>query len=222
MKKTLALLSGGMDSSTLVAFTQAEAAVFIDYGQRHIKEYESAQMIAEHYSIPLYELSLREFGRSVASALTSEDIAVPHGHYAADNMAITVVPNRNAVLISCAAGIATSKGLERVVTAVHSGDHAIYPDCRPDFIAAIDMATYAGCGVHVDAPFISGDKTQIAKLAGSLGVPLEMTWSCYEGGAQHCGRCGTCVERMEAIDAAGLVDMTGYADTEFWRQQVAR
>lgn len=214
---TLALLSGGMDSSTLLAFSHAEAACFIDYGQRHIKELESAQAIAEHYQVPLYELSLREFGRSVESALTSAGIEVPEGHYAAENMAITVVPNRNAVLLSCAAGIAASKGLGRVLTAVHAGDHAIYPDCREDFINAIDKATHLACGVRIEAPFVRLDKSDIARLAGQMGVPLEATWSCYKGGAQHCGRCGTCVERIEAIDAAGLVDLTGYADAEFWK-----
>ncbi|AYD81998.1 QueC-like queuosine biosynthesis [Mycobacterium phage Saguaro] len=219
---TLVLLSGGMDSSTLLAFTNADAAVFIDYGQRHIREYESAVAIAEHYGVPLYELSLREFGRSVASALTSRDIDVPEGHYTAENMATTVVPNRNAVLLSCAAGIAASVGLTRVVTAVHSGDHAIYPDCREDFINALDRATELSCGVRVEAPFVRLDKTDIARMAGRLGVPLEMTWSCYQGGEVHCGRCGTCVERMEAIDAAGMVDLTGYADSTFWREQVGQ
>lgn len=213
---TLALLSGGMDSSTLLAFTAAEAALFIDYGQRHIKEYESAQLIAEHYGVPLYELNLREYGRSVASALTSSDIEVPEGHYAADNMAITVVPNRNAVMLSAAAGIAASKGLGKVATAVHSGDHAVYADCREDFINALDKATELACGIRVEAPFVRIDKTDIARMAGRMGVPLEATWSCYKGGARHCGRCGTCVERQEAIHGAGLVDLTGYDDPTFW------
>lgn len=218
---TLALLSGGMDSSTLTAFTNAEAAVFINYGQRHIREHQSAKAIASHYDIPLFELDLRAFGDSVRSALTSKGIDVPHGHYAADNMAITVVPNRNAVLLSAAAGIAASRGLGHVVTAVHAGDHAIYPDCRPEFIDAIDDATYLACGVHIHAPFLYESKAKIAALAGRLGVPLGMTWSCYEGGAIHCGRCGTCVERAEAFAEAGLADPTEYADPAFWRQQVA-
>ncbi len=224
MTPTLALLSGGLDSSTLVAHTKADAAVFVDYGQRHVRERRSAEDIAAHYGIPLYPLDLTSYGRNVRSALTTggdERIPdVPHGHYAADNMAITVVPNRNAVMLSAAAGVAVTLGLERVVTAVHAGDHAIYPDCRPEFIAAIDMATYAGCGVHVAAPFVTGDKTDIARLAGKLGVPIELTWSCYEGGAVHCGRCGTCVERAEAIHDAGLDDPTVYADPQFWRTQV--
>lgn len=218
---TLALLSGGLDSSTLVAHTNAEAAVFVDYGQRHIRERRSAEAIANHYGIPLYPLDLTSYGKNVRSALTSGDIAVPHGHYAADNMAVTVVPNRNAVMLSAAAGVAASLGFTRVVTAVHAGDHAVYPDCRPVFIDAIDLASYRGCGVHVVAPFVLWSKAEIARRALHLGVPVEQTWSCYEGGEVHCGRCGTCVERAEAIAEAGFPhDPTTYADPTFWQTQV--
>ncbi|AYP69989.1 QueC-like queuosine biosynthesis [Mycobacterium phage CRB2] len=219
---TLALLSGGLDSTTLTRFVNADAALFIDYGQRHIREYDSALAIAIFYSIPLYELNLSTWGRSVESALTSPGQEVPHGHYAADNMAKTVVPNRNAVLLSCAAGIAASHGHDRVVTAVHAGDHAVYPDCREDFINAIDAATNLACGVRIEAPFVRLSKADIAKMAGEMGVPIALTWSCYEGGEQHCGRCGTCVERAEAIHLAGIADPTHYADEAFWRTQVAQ
>lgn len=217
---TLALLSGGLDSSTLLAYTTADAAVFVDYGQRHVRERRAAEAIAAHYGVPLYPLDLTSYGRNVRSALTSSDVDVPHGHYTAANMAITVVPNRNAVMLSAAAGVAVTLGLTRVVTAVHAGDHAIYRDCRPEFITALDMATFAGCGIHIDAPFVTGTKTDIARLAGRLGVPIELTWSCYEGGEIHCGRCGTCVERAEAINDAGMPDPTEYADPSFWRTQV--
>lgn len=218
---TLALLSGGLDSSTLVAHTNAEAAVFVDYGQRHIRERRSAEAIANHYGIPLYPLDLTSYGKNVRSALTSADVAVPHGHYAADNMAVTVVPNRNAVMLSAASGVAASLGFTRVVTAVHAGDHAVYPDCRPVFIDAIDLASYRGCGVHVVAPFVLWSKAEIARRALHLGVPVEQTWSCYEGGEVHCGRCGTCVERAEAIAEAGFPhDPTTYADPTFWQTQV--
>jgi 7-cyano-7-deazaguanine synthase len=214
---TLALLSGGLDSSTAAKFTNASEAVFVDYGQRHIREYQSAQEVAEHYGIELHRLDLCAFGASVASALTSDDIAVPHGHYAADNMVITVVPNRNAVLLSAAAGIAASRGHDAVVTAVHAGDHAVYADCRPDFIASIDTAIRLACGVRIIAPFLHRSKTDIARIAAELNVPLELTWSCYEGGEVHCGQCGTCVERAEAIHDAGLIDPTTYTDPAFWK-----
>lgn len=193
----------------------------MDYGQRHIRERRSAEAIANHYGIPLYPLDLTSYGKNVRSALTSGDIAVPHGHYAADNMAVTVVPNRNAVMLSAAAGVAASLGFTRVVTAVHAGDHAVYPDCRPVFIDAIDLASYRGCGVHIVAPFVLWSKAEIARRALHLGVPVEQTWSCYEGGEVHCGRCGTCVERAEAIAEAGFPhDPTTYADPTFWQTQV--
>lgn len=218
---TLALLSGGMDSSTLVALTNAEAAVFVNYGQRHIRERQSAEAIAAHYGITLHSLDLTSYGRNVKSALTTPGAEVPHGHYAADNMAQTVVPNRNAVMLSAAAGVAVSLGYSRVVTAVHAGDHAVYADCRPEFIDAIDAATRIACDVSILAPFIDSTKADIASIARRLNVPLELTWSCYEGGSSHCGRCGTCVERAEAIHLGGWpVDPTTYADDTYWRTQV--
>ncbi|AKU45202.1 Pre Qo pathway QueC-like protein [Mycobacterium phage Godines] len=229
-RSPLVLLSGGMDSSTLLAWAldrpdvDRASALFVDYGQRHVVERTSSQLVAQHYGAAWSELDLRAFGASVNSALTVMAREVPHGHYAEDNMVQTVVPNRNATLISAAAGIAASLGHDAVLTAVHVGDHAVYPDCRPEFVAAIDMATYAGCGVHVVAPFQTGDKADIARLGGKLGVPYHLTWSCYEGGlndARHCGRCGTCVERAEAFAEAGVPDPTEYADAEFWKQAVA-
>lgn len=224
---TLVLLSGGMDSSTLLAHTMNDPevgqvdAVFVDYGQRHVRERESARLVASHYGVPLSELDLRSFGASVKSALTSAGTAVPHGHYAEDTMVATVVPNRNATLLSAAAGIAASLGHARVCTAVHAGDHAVYPDCRPEFIEALDVATVLGCGVHVCAPFVEITKTDIARIGASLHVPYHLTWSCYEGGATHCGRCGTCVERAEAFSDAGVPDPTPYVDANFWREAVA-
>lgn len=227
----LVLLSGGMDSSTLLAHALNDpahrgqpvraTAVFVDYGQRHVREHSSAVAISTHYEVDLVELDLRSFGASVNSALTNLTRSVPHGHYAEDSMAATVVPNRNATLISAAAGIASSLGHDRVLTAVHAGDHAVYPDCRPEFIAALSDATILGCGVMVDAPFVAMSKAEIASLGGSLGVPYGWTWSCYEGGEDHCGRCGTCVERAEAFNLAGVPDPTVYTDPSFWREAVA-
>lgn len=220
----LVLLSGGMDSSTLLAYTldqmlidERATAVFVDYGQRHIKERQSAQMIASHYGVSLVELDLRSFGASVKSALTVGGIDVPHGHYAADNMALTVVPNRNATLLSAAAGIASSLGHNIVRTAVHAGDHAVYPDCRPEFIDAISDATYLGCGIAIEGPFVHKTKADIARLGARLRVPYHLTWSCYEGDDQHCGRCGTCVERAEAFSIAEVYDPTEYIDPSYWR-----
>lgn len=231
----LVLLSGGMDSSTLLAHALIDPldpervvdalAVFVNYGQRHIRERQSAQAVADHYGVELVELDLRAFGASVRSALTAP-VAVPHGHYTAETMVATVVPNRNATMLAAAAGIASSRGCSIVVTAVHSGDHAVYPDCRPEFILAVSAAYELGCGVGVAAPFVGISKADIARKGASLGVPYSLTWSCYEGGQpgdpdQHCGRCGTCVERAEAFALAGVTDPTNYADPDFWRAESA-
>lgn len=227
----LVLLSGGMDSTTLLRYALEDVnanahgdefvnalAVFVNYGQRHIREYASAVAVAEHYGVELVVLDLRSFGESVRSALTSPSVAVPHGHYAEDNMAVTVVPNRNAVLLMAAAGIAASRGMTAVYTAVHAGDHAVYADCRPEFIAAASQASRLGCGVDIRAPFVLTTKAGIADMGRALDVPYHLTWSCYEGGDRHCGRCGTCVERAEAFLLAGMADPTDYADPEFFKQ----
>lgn len=221
----LVLLSGGLDSSTLLgnAFEEGYAvrgAVFVNYGQRHLRERKSAVEVALHYNVPLTELDLTSFGAAVASALTTPGAEVPHGHYAQANMAQTVVPNRNAVMLSAAAGIAKTQLASVVLTAVHAGDHPIYPDCRPDFIDALSIATSLGCGVRILAPFVNWTKADIAKQAYHLQVPVHLTWSCYEGGNIHCGRCGTCVERAEAFHTARVPDPTFYADTDFWRKAV--
>lgn len=230
--RALVLLSGGLDSTTLLAqamqpkFNATIEVAFVNYGQRHIRERESSIAVAKHYDVPWHELDLTGFGRSVKSALTrggceTEPVAdVPHGHYAADNMALTVVPGRNAVFLSAAAGLAASRGLKEVLTAVHAGDHPIYPDCRPDFILAIGHALSLAYGVIVQAPFVSMTKAEIAGLAADVQAPVKLSWSCYEGGAIHCGRCGTCVERAEAFHLANLADPTQYADPEYWRVAV--
>lgn len=218
--KDVILLSGGLDSTAALALSDnagtAVRAVAVDYGQRHIREIESAHRIATRYGIPLHVLDFRSWGRQLAgSALTDPAVDVPHGHYAAPSMAVTVVPNRNAVLIMAAAGIAEAYGCQRVVTGVHVGDHHVYPDCRPHFIASaastIAHATEGRVSLH--APFGHHTKADIARIAYDLAAPIGLTWSCYEGGEQHCGKCGTCVERREAFALADREDPTIYADT---------
>jgi 7-cyano-7-deazaguanine synthase len=152
------------------------------------------------------------------SALTSDDVEVPEGHYTDASMAITVVANRNAIMLSIAVGAAVSRGAEAVAAAVHAGDHTVYPDCRPEFIEAIQHeARVANEGFIVDgfevrAPFLLVGKDEIVRQGAALGVPFEETWSCYVGGELHCGRCGTCVERIEAFALAGVTDPTAYAE----------
>ncbi len=210
--KTVVLLSGGMDSATLLYKTIADghdvSALGISYGQRHRRELESAYNLAHRIGVPYQIVPLDGLQHVLRSALTSDDIPVPEGHYAAESMKATVVPMRNAIFLSVAVGHAWSIGAEQVATAIHAGDHAIYPDCRPEFLDAFNtMVKTASDGFvtpQVVAPFVHISKTEIAKIGHTLGVPWELTWSCYKGDCKHCGVCGTCVERREALADDGV------------------
>lgn len=225
---TLVLFSGGMDSTALLAQTVGQGgevqAVSINYGQRHAKELSSAAAVADRMGVRWNVVDLSVLAQSLTSALTGS-AEVPHGHYAEDNMTATVVPNRNAIMLMVAVGIAASRGLDRVATAVHAGDHPIYPDCRPEFVEAASHAAQlgtAGLGdVRIVAPFVNITKADIVSLGREYGAPFELSWSCYEGGEVHCGRCGTCVERAEAFHLAGEADPTTYADPAFWKAVTA-
>lgn len=217
---SLVLLSGGLDSTVLATQlvhdhdpTHVEA-LSVHYGQRHTRELTAAQHIADHLGINHTTLDLSGLGTHLSSALTPTSGAgpIPEGHYAAPTMTQTVVPNRNAILLMIATGIAQARGHTTVSTAVHAGDHPIYPDCRPEFITTADHTARAGTGdaVAINAPFVHSTKTDIARLGTQLNAPLHLTWSCYKGGTHHCGRCGTCVERAEAFHDAGIPDPTTY------------
>lgn len=222
-------LSGGMDSTTLVAHqlsTHRVVALSFDYGQRHVKELNAAHNVANHYGIEHHVVNLRSVGALLeGSALTDSSVEVPEGHYAEDNMRATVVPNRNAIMANIAIGVASSRNAEHVVLGVHAGDHAVYPDCRPEFIHELqrltDVALEGFSSPSIVAPFMRMTKAEIASLAASLDAPLHLSWSCYKGGDKHCGRCGTCVERAEAFALAGVDDPTEYQDAAFWREAVA-
>jgi 7-cyano-7-deazaguanine synthase len=226
MSKATLIVSGGMDSATLAYRYKAAGyklhLVGFNYGQRHKKELDSLAAIAEDLNADFQIVDLSHLKDDLAgAALTSDDVAVPDGHYTKETMRITVVPNRNAIMLSIATGIAVANGSDLVATGVHSGDHFIYPDCRPDFIEAINKAFVIGTeghakeGFRVEAPFVHISKADIAKIGGELEVPFAKTWSCYKGGDIHCGRCGTCVERIEAFVLAGVTDPTEYAETQF-------
>lgn len=150
--------------------------------------------------------------RYFKSSLLEGPDAIPEGHYADDNMKSTVVPFRNGIMLAIATGIAESNGLRHVMMANHGGDHTIYPDCRPDFVAAFGSATAAGTyeGITVEALYTGITKADIARRGHALGIDYGETWSCYKGGVRHCGRCGTCVERREALAEAGIKDNTVY------------
>jgi 7-cyano-7-deazaguanine synthase len=218
MAATMVVLSGGLDSATLLfhqrAMGDAVSAISINYGQRHARELDAAAAICQRDGIPHRVADLRAmrdlFGHN---ALSDQSIPVPEGHYQAESMKLTVVPNRNMILLSVAIAWAISSKCERVAYGAHAGDHAIYPDCRPEFADAMaDAARLADWQpIELLRPFVNWTKTDIVRRAHDLAVPLELTWSCYNGGAVHCGVCGTCVERREAFREAGVNDPTIYA-----------
>lgn len=175
--------------------------------------------------MPFHLIDMRPIGAALTGSALTDDIDVPDGHYAEETMRITVVPNRNAIMLSIAFGIAAANGDEAVATAVHGGDHFIYPDCRPAFTEAFDAMQQAALDGYATTrlwtPFVHRSKGDIVTEGAAHGTPFAETWSCYKGGAHHCGRCGTCVERREAFDLAGVTDPTVYDDPEFWRQAIA-
>jgi len=216
-KKSLIILSGGMDSVTLLYDKKEEIALAVtfDYGSNHNKReqeyaaYHCKQLSIEHIIIPLS--FIHDYFKS---SLLEGAEAIPEGHYAAENMKSTVVPFRNGIMLSIACGLAESRGLDTVLIANHCGDHAIYPDCRGAFITAMSAAmsngTYAK--VKINAPYTDISKTDIARIGKMIGVDYAKTYSCYKGGEKHCGKCGTCVERKEALHDAGIDDPTEYED----------
>jgi 7-cyano-7-deazaguanine synthase len=224
--KTVVVCSGGLDSVTLahvVADTRdLTRLVSFDYGQRHAKELEFAARAATRLGVPHDVIDMRGIGAVLTgSALTQDDVDVPDGHYAEDTMRITVVPNRNAIMLTVAYGIAAGHGDNAVATAVHGGDHFIYPDCRPEFTRAFEvMQNHALDGyadVSLFTPFVDIPKADIVTIGARHHVPFADTWSCYKGGQHHCGRCGTCVERREAFANAGVDDPTTYDDPDYWQ-----
>lgn len=230
MKKTLVVCSGGLDSVTLAYQVAAERQLIglltFDYGQRHKKEIDFAVLAAKRLGVPHRVIDIAHIGALLSSSLTDNSLAVPEGHYSADNMATTVVPNRNAIMLTIAFGLADSIGAEAVGIAVHGGDHFIYPDCRPEFITQFAKMQALALGknpaIELYTPYLTITKGDIAKQSVQYRVPLHETWSCYQGGEQHCGRCGTCVERLEAIAYANAEDSSDYADREFWQSATAK
>lgn len=220
----MVVLSGGMDSATALGWAVNQwgrenvSSVTFNYGSRHnARENFAARHLARHYGVNNIYVVL-PLSKQLKSALTGwED--VPHGHYADENMKKTVVPFRNGIMLSIAAGVAESRDVQRLVIGNHAGDHAIYPDCREAFMRPMAEAIKAGTwtGLELSRPFETMTKNEIVALGITLSVPYGLTYSCYEGNEQHCGRCGTCVERLEAFDRAGIADPVAYLDREYYR-----
>jgi 7-cyano-7-deazaguanine synthase len=221
MSKPIVLFSGGLDSTVLLWSLRPNVkAISFDYGQRHAKELTQADNICSAADIE-HEVVDMAWARKgfvsifdlIKSGSQTGNELVPEGHYAEESMKATVVPNRNMIMISIAVGWAVSTGSSEVYWAAHAGDHAIYPDCRPEFYIAMANAIHEGnkwSYVDLGAPFITKTKAEIVKLGTDLHAPIDQSWSCYKGGILHCGRCGTCVERREAFQLAGVVDPTEY------------
>lgn len=217
MKDSVLILSGGMDSTTLLYEFKEDIALAIsfDYGSNHndkeipFAKYHCTQLGIKHITIPLS--FMKEYFKS---SLLAGAEAIPEGNYDDENMKSTVVPFRNGIMLAIAAGVAESNGLKHVMMANHSGDHTIYPDCRPQFATAMSDAIAAGTydGITLVTPYTHIFKTDIVKRGAALGLDYTQTWSCYKGGEKHCGKCGTCMERKEALRDAGVADPTIYED----------
>ncbi len=215
--KTLVLLSGGMDSVTALHWARQEhevvGAVSFDYGAKHNhRELPLAAWHCAQACVPHDIIDLEFVNRLFVSDLLKSGGEVPEGHYADETMKRTVVPFRNGIMLAIACGLAESREAAALVIAAHAGDHTIYPDCREPFMQGMADAMREGTYARIELlrPFIHFDKAGIAKLGASLGVDYGRTWSCYQGGDLHCGKCGTCVERIEAFKLAGLDDPTIY------------
>ena len=215
MKNSVIILSGGMDSVTMLYEykDRIALAVSFNYGSNHNeKEIKFAKMHTGKLGIEHIVINLDFMSKYFQSSLLEGAEAIPEGHYQDENMKSTVVPFRNGIMLSIACGIAESRGLKYIMIANHGGDHAIYPDCREEFICSMSNAMKDGTyeKVSLFAPYTNITKTDIAKHGKELGIDYTKTWSCYKGGNIHCGKCGTCVERKEALRNAGVDDKTEY------------
>lgn len=214
-KDCIIVLSGGVDSVTMLYDYQERIALAVsfDYGSNHnAREIPFARLHCERLGIPHLVITLDFMSRYFNSSLLQGAEAIPEGNYADENMRSTVVPFRNGIMLSIAAGLAETHDLKYVMLANHGGDHTIYPDCRPEFVDAMSAAISAGTysRTEVLAPYTNITKADIARRGKLLGLDYSETWSCYKGGEKHCGKCGTCVERREAFALAGIADPTDY------------
>ena len=221
--RALVLVSGGVDSTTCLGLTVEKygkenvTALSITYGQKHAKEMESARAVAKYYDVEHIELDLAEMFRfSDCSLLAHSEKEVPKESYAEQLKETngapvsTYVPFRNGLFLSSAAAIALSRHCEVIYYGAHSDDAAgnAYPDCSEAFNNAMNQAIYEGSGkqLHIEAPFVDIPKSEVVKKGLAIGVPYELTWSCYEGGEKPCGVCGTCIDRQNAFEKNGVKD----------------
>jgi len=219
MKKAILIFSGGIDSTTLLYDIKKEFKVFaltFNYGQKHLKEIEYAKKTCKKLGIKQKIIDIQSLNKIMVSALTSDMIDIPEGHYEDEIMKLTTVPNRNMILISIAVSYAIMKDADYVFFGAHAGDRIIYPDCRAEYIYALNKAINI-CDwkkIELKAPYIKMDKVGIIKRGIELSVDYSNTWSCYKGKEKACGKCGTCVERLEAFEKNGIKDPIQYYEVK--------
>lgn len=214
--KVVVIYSGGMDSFTLLHQVINEGkrvyALSFNYGQKHSKELHYAQKVSDELGIPHKIVDITAINQLLLGSSLTDDIEIPEGHYEEESMKSTVVPNRNMIMLSLAVGYAVSIGATAVYFGAHGGDHAIYPDCRPEFVEKMDavskIANYEP--VEILAPFLNSDKIDILKAGLALGLDYGKSWTCYNGRERACGKCGSCRERLEAFEKNGQKDPLRY------------
>jgi 7-cyano-7-deazaguanine synthase len=215
-EKVVVIYSGGMDSFTLLNQAIKEGkrvyALSFNYGQKHSKELHYAQKVCDDLGLPHKIVDITAIHQLLMGSSLTDDIEIPEGHYEEESMKSTVVPNRNMIMLSLAIAYAVSIKAEAVYYGAHGGDHAIYPDCRPEFIekmaAVSKIANYES--VDIVAPFQSINKTEILTIGLNMGLDYSKTWTCYNGRERACGKCGACQERLEAFRINGLTDPLKY------------
>lgn len=216
MAKVVVIYSGGMDSFTVLNHAVKHGhevfALSFNYGQRHVRELDAAAKVCQALTIPHKVVDITAINSLLAGSSLTSDIAIPEGHYEAESMQSTVVPNRNMILLSLAIGYAVSIGAEAVYYGAHSGDHAIYPDCRPEFVKKMNdvslIANYEP--IRIEVPYLTNDKAQILADGLAMGLDYSQTWTCYNGREKACGKCGACIERLEAFTANNVTDPLEY------------
>jgi len=214
--KVVVIYSGGMDSFTVLNRALQDGkevyALTFDYGQRHVKEIEYASNVCKSLKVNHKVIDISAINQLLAGSSLTDDIDIPQGHYEAESMKSTVVPNRNMILLSLAVGYAVSTGASQVYYGAHSGDHAIYPDCRPEFVMKMNdvckIANYES--VEIFSPYLTVTKSDILTDGLKMNLKYDQTWTCYNGREKACGKCGACEERLEAFSDNNVADPIDY------------